>query len=131
LLGILCGSIDIVLICFPVREEKRREEETRRREEETRRREEEHSGGGEPRRLQSRLCVCVCERERERYDNRKQLNRQKRTAATTSCIYVWRTCGSLRLPILLVIISFPWTFLQSHGIFFAATQREELLVLVL
>jgi hypothetical protein len=90
LLGILCGSIDIVLICFPVREEKRREEETRRREEE-------HSGGGEPRRLQSRLCVCVCERERERYDNRKQLNRQKRTAATTSCIYVWRTCGKKNL----------------------------------
>jgi hypothetical protein len=52
LLGILCGSIDIVLVCFPVREEKRREEETRRREEE-------NIGGGEPRRLQSRLCVCV------------------------------------------------------------------------
>jgi hypothetical protein len=63
LLGILCGSIDIVLICFPGREEKRREEETRRREEETRRREEENSGGGEPRRLQSRLCVRESERD--------------------------------------------------------------------
>jgi hypothetical protein len=92
LLGILCGSVDIVLICFPVREEKKR------RGEEKRITAEEESQGGCN---HDSVCVCVCvrerERERERYDNRKQLKRQKRTAATTSCIYVWRTCGKKNL----------------------------------
>jgi hypothetical protein len=45
LLGILCGSIDIVLICFPGREEKRREEKKRRGEEKRRTAEEESQGG--------------------------------------------------------------------------------------
>jgi len=55
LLGILCGSIDIVLICFPVREEKRREEKKRRGEEKRSTAEEESQGGCN----HDSVCVCV------------------------------------------------------------------------